>query len=72
MRGFLGFLVTAPTFVNLRNVQERLAVVGVPMQVRPQDFDGIVGLAVLPDQQGVARANSRVCRVLGHRLFAGL
>ena len=42
------------------------------MQVRAQDFDGIVGLRVFAEQQSIAGANSRVGRIFGHRFLAGL
>src|SRR5437763_600857 len=71
-RGFFGFFVAAAALVNLRDVHIGIAIGGVSMQVRAQDFDGIVGLRVFAEQQSIAGANSRVGGVLRHGFLAGL
>ena len=72
MRGLLSLFVPPPAFVDLGDVQVGIAVAGVSMQLRTQDLDGVIGLLVFPEQQRIARANSRIRRVLRQGFLARL
>src|SRR5205823_14278359 len=55
-RGLFGFFVAAAALVNLGDVQIGIAIGGVFLQVRAQDFDGIVGLPIFAEQERIAVA----------------
>ena len=68
----LGFLVAPPALVHLRDVQIRLAVSRIAVELRSQNLDRLLRLSVLAEQQRVTCANRGIGRVFRQRFLARL